>query len=115
MESPESTKNNNVVPEIWAMPPWEPTTNTISQEKASTTTVRKAVASVEFTFSMPIFANTAVIPAKKAEPSAKNSHITRPPIPPCRFLSLYYILRYLLPVKRGQKILQFFLPLGRGD
>ena len=47
MESPESTKNSNVGPEIWAMPPWEPTTNTISQEKSSTTMVRTAVATVE--------------------------------------------------------------------
>lgn len=46
--------------------PCEPTTNTISQEKASTTTVRMAVATVESVSRMPHFAKTAVKPAKSA-------------------------------------------------
>ena len=35
--------------------------------------VRRAVAKVELTFSIPIFAKTAVIPAKNADPKAKNN------------------------------------------
>lgn len=58
----------------------EPTRKTIHQEKTSTTTVRIAVASVEFTFFMPTLASTAVIPAKNAEPRANpNQSIARFP------------------------------------
>jgi hypothetical protein len=39
--------------------------------KISTTAVRTAVARCELTFSTPTFANTAVIPAKKAESRAQ--------------------------------------------
>ena len=45
----------------------------MSHEKMSTTTVRTAVARVEFTFSIPILARIAVTPAKNAEPRAKKS------------------------------------------
>ena len=58
-------------------PSWscEPTTNTISQEKSSTTMVRTAVATVESVLRMPHLARIAVMPAKKAEPKANKIHI----------------------------------------
>ena len=53
--------------------------NTISQEKASTTIVRTAVATVESVLRMPHLASMAVAPAKTAEPKANMIHIL--PIP----------------------------------
>ncbi len=44
--------------------------NTISHEKARTTIVRIAVATVESVFRMPHLANTAVKPANSADPNA---------------------------------------------
>ena len=52
-----------------------PVIPTISQENASTTTVRIAVATSESVFRIPHFARIAVIPAKKEEPTAYNIHI----------------------------------------
>ena len=54
---------------------WEPIRNTITQENRSTTTVRRAVATVESVFWIPIFAKIEVSPAKKAEQTAYKSHI----------------------------------------
>ena len=48
----------------------EPTRNTIAQEKIRMTIVRIAVATLELTPRIPIFARIAVTPAKKAEPKA---------------------------------------------
>ena len=81
MESPDSTKKQSVFPVIWEIWSWEPTMNTMSQEKIKTTTVRMAVAKVELIFCIPIFASTAVIPAKNADPTAKQSQsmILSPP------------------------------------
>ena len=57
------------------MLPCDPTINTISQENASTTMVRRAVAMSESVFFIPHFANIAVKPAKTDEPTAAKSHI----------------------------------------
>ena len=53
----------------------EPTTNTMTHEKNSTTTVRKAVVRSEGTLRIPHFAKTAVTPAKSADKNARHSHI----------------------------------------
>ena len=76
MDRPDSTRNTRDFPEISPMVFWEPTKNTITQEKISTTTVRKAVATSESVFRMPHLASTAVIPAKKAERTATPIHIS---------------------------------------
>ena len=47
---PDSTRNTRDFPEISPMVFWEPTKNTINQEKIRTTTVRKAVATSELVF-----------------------------------------------------------------
>jgi len=47
---------------------------TISQEKIRTIIVLIAVATVESIFLIPIFASTAVTPAKRAEPNANVIH-----------------------------------------
>lgn len=75
MDRPDRIRNNRVWAERLEISPCEPTTNTISQENPSTTMVRRAVARVELMCSIPIFANTAVIPAKNADPSANKIQI----------------------------------------
>ena len=57
------------------MPSCAPTTKTISHEKIKTTIVLIAVPKFEFMFLMPTFERTAVIPAKKADKTAKTTHI----------------------------------------
>ena len=54
----------------------EPTTKTISQENASTTTVRIAVAMSESVFLIPHFARMAVNPAKTDDKIAAVNHIS---------------------------------------
>ena len=54
----------------------EPTSNTMIHAKTRTTTVRIAVATVESVFWMPHLAKMAVTPAKNAEQTAKNNHIS---------------------------------------
>ena len=56
-------------------------TKTISHAKIKTITVLIAVAKSELTFFMPTLDNTAVIPAKKADKTAKVSHITNTSLP----------------------------------
>ena len=53
----------------------EPATNTISQENASTTMVRIAVAMSESVFLIPHFARMAVNPAKTDDKIAAANHI----------------------------------------
>ena len=75
MARPDKTKNSHVAPPMDAICPPEPTKKTISQEKARTTRVRTAVATVESVCRIPHFANMAVTPAKKAEPNANKTHM----------------------------------------
>lgn len=63
-------KNAMLRAAISPMAVWEPITNTMSQAKTATTTVRSAVARLESTFSMPIFARMEVTPAKRADKNA---------------------------------------------
>ena len=56
----------------------EPTTKTISQENAKTTTVRIAVAMSESVFLIPHFARMAVNPAKTDDKIAATNHIFIP-------------------------------------
>ena len=73
MARPDSTSQARSPPVSWARSPWEPTRKTIPQANTSTTPVRRAVARWEGTDWMPILAKIAVIPAKKAEPTANSS------------------------------------------
>ena len=52
-----------------------PATKTIIHEKINTITVLIAVPKFEFTFFIPTFDKTAVIPAKNADKTANASHI----------------------------------------
>ena len=82
MDRPDRIRNSRVFLERLAISPWEPTTNTISQENPSTTMVRRAVARVELTCSIPIFANIAVIRRKmpnQTRTRPKSSSIPRFP------------------------------------
>ena len=63
------------------MPPCALVRNTMPQAITTTTTVRIAVARLEFTPSMPILARIDVSAAKTAEPNANPNHILLPPIP----------------------------------
>ena len=78
MARPERTRNSSVRFPMVPRPVWAPVRNTIPQEKASTITVRIAVATVESVRRMPHFAKTAVSPAKNAEANAKSIHIKTP-------------------------------------
>src|SRR5690554_2980057 len=69
-------RNNNVLLLTSASVRWEPTINTISQEKRSTTIVRMAVATLESVFLTPILERIAVNPAKIADPKANKTHIS---------------------------------------
>lgn len=82
MASPDSTRNSQLLPSTAAMPACAPVMNTSSQENASTTAVRIAVARVESVFFTPIFARIAVTPANRAEAQASPSHI---PVSPSLF------------------------------
>ena len=62
------------------MPVYVPVRNTMPQLIRSTTAVRMAVASVEFTPSMPIFARIDVNAANTADPNAKTNHMLLPPV-----------------------------------
>ncbi len=79
MARPDNTKNSSVLPPTLFKPDCEPVRKTISQENASTITVRMAVATVESVRRTPHFARMAVSPAKRAEPNAKNIHIKKSP------------------------------------
>ena len=75
MDNPDNTRNKTDFAERFQSSPWEPTTKTISHEKASTTTVLIAVATVESVFLIPHFARIEVSPAKRADAKAKKIHI----------------------------------------
>lgn len=75
MASPERMRKSQLRCEIFAIPPCAPVTNTIPHAMSTTTTVRTAVARLESTPSMPIFANTEVNAAKIADSNANRSHI----------------------------------------
>ena len=64
-----------VLKSIVGIVPCDPTIHTIIQEKNKTTMVRKAVATFELVFLIPIFASIEVIPAKKAERIENTIHI----------------------------------------
>ena len=70
MAKPERIKNNQLLLLISFMPDWEPVRKTIPQARIRTTIVRMAVARLELTFPMPIFAYIEVSAAKTAEPTA---------------------------------------------
>ena len=76
MAIPDRIRNIHVMTPTVSIPAAAPVRNTNSQENSSTTAVRIAVARVESVFLMPIFAKIAVIPANKAEPQARPSHMT---------------------------------------
>ena len=68
---------------FWLMdliPPCVFVRNTMPQAIITTTTVRIAVARLEFTPSMPILARMDVSAAKTAEPNANHNHICSSPI-----------------------------------
>lgn len=79
----------------------DPVINTISHEKARTTMVLIAVATLESMFLIPHFAKIAVKPAKTAEPNANAIHITKPLFSYCpsAFFAvlLLYTVFYRLP------------------
>ena len=77
MARPDSTRNSSERLLICEMVPAEPTTNTISQAKASTTRVRNAVAISESVLRMPHLAKIDVRPAKTADKTAATSHIMK--------------------------------------
>jgi hypothetical protein len=58
----------------------DPTINTMSHENISMMMVLMAVASIESTFLIPIFARIAVAPANSAEPKARSIHIIPDPL-----------------------------------
>ena len=72
---PDKIKNKNVLNVIFERFSISPEIKTIIQLKIRTTTVRIAVAREELIFLIPIFARTAVIPAKNAERNAAGIHI----------------------------------------
>ena len=72
---PDSTKNSRFCQLSEEIADALPVSNTINQEKTSTTPVRSAVARSESVSWMPILARMAVIPAKKADRNAKRIHI----------------------------------------
>ena len=76
MDSPDRMRKTQVCGATVDREACAPDTKTISQEKASTTMVRSAVARLESVLRMPHLAKTAVIPAKNAEPKANRTHIT---------------------------------------
>ena len=63
------------------IPLWAPVRKTIPHAMTSTTTVRMAVARLELTFSIPIFARMEVSAANTAEPIANIHHMDKPPFP----------------------------------
>ena len=73
MAAPDRARNTSARGVMVETAFWHPTTKTISQEKISTTPVRKAVAKSEDT--IPALASTEVAPAKKALPTANKIHI----------------------------------------
>ena len=75
MARPERMRKVRDLAPIFPMVPAEPTTNTISQEKTRTTTVRRAVATSESVFRMPHFASMDVNAANTADKTAMRSHI----------------------------------------
>ena len=79
MARPERTRNSQLFWLMELMPPWALVRNTMPQDMASTTTVRMAVARVEFTPSMPILARMDVSAAKTAERIARINHIINSP------------------------------------
>ncbi len=81
----------------------EPTIQTISHEKISTTMVRIAVAASESVFLIPHFARTDVRPAKRAEPNAKSIHIM------FALLSIYHEIIITQPPSLRQRIINFTL------
>ena len=75
MAAPDRARNTSACGVMVETAFWHPTTKTISQEKISTTPVRKAVAKFEDTDWIPALASTEVAPAKKALPTANKIHI----------------------------------------
>ena len=75
MAAPDRVRNTSARGVMVETAFWHPTTKTISQEKISTTPVRKAVAKFEDTDLIPALASTEVAPAKKALPTANKIHI----------------------------------------
>lgn len=75
MASPERIRKTTVLVSIAVMVACEPVMNTISHEKASTTTVRIAVAIFESVFFIPHLARIEVTPANRADKKANAIHI----------------------------------------
>ena len=75
MARPERMRKSQLFRLIPEMPPWPPVRNTIPQAISTTTTVRMAVARLEFTPSMPILAKIEVSAANTADSNANINHI----------------------------------------
>ena len=70
MAAPDRMRNKRVLPLTSRNWSTEPAASAMPHEKTSMTTVRTAVATVEFVLLIPHFARIDVTPAKKAEPTA---------------------------------------------
>ena len=76
MASPERMRKSQLLGVMAEMPPCCFVTKTMTQDMASTTTVRRAVARLEGTPSMPTLARMEVAAAKRAERRANTNHIS---------------------------------------
>lgn len=75
MAIPDKIRKNRLFEPIFVISCCFPVTKTIPQDMIKTTTVRTAVAKLEFTFSMPIFAKIEVSAANRADNNAYKTHI----------------------------------------
>ncbi len=91
MASPDRIKNNQLRRLMSGRPLWAWVINTIPQDMASTTQVRRAVARLELTPSIPILAKMEVSAANTDDPSAKISHMKMIPPPMTRWSALVVV------------------------
>ena len=78
MAKPERIRKIQVLAEMLPIPSREPTISTMKKDMRRTTIVRRAVATVESVFRMPHLARIEVTPAKRADKSAKSTHMIIP-------------------------------------
>lgn len=72
---PDRIRKSQLFFVMLTIPPWEFVRNTIPQAMITTTMVLRAVARLEFTPSIPIFARIEVNAANRDEANAKRSHM----------------------------------------
>lgn len=72
---PDRIRKSQLFFVMLTIPPWESVRNTIPQAMITTTMVLRAVARLEFTPSIPIFARIEVNAANRDEANAKRSHM----------------------------------------